>query len=96
LYKVNDHAEKAARFFVTCQPDPAIKVKVTEAMGEGVLWWRVYQFDAADDCHQVIKLSDTLPAIVLGKERTCSIHGEAEFLMGGGAEAAMPTTSGEE
>jgi hypothetical protein len=31
-YKVGDCAEKAARFFVACQPDPATKVKVTEAM----------------------------------------------------------------
>jgi hypothetical protein len=35
-------------------------------------------------CHQVIKLSDTLPAIALGKERTCPVHGvQVEFLMGG-------------
>jgi hypothetical protein len=49
-------------------------------------------------CHQVIKLSNTLPAITLGKERTCNVHGvQVEFLMrGGGAEAAMPTTLGEE
>ncbi len=31
-YKVNGCAEKAARFFVACKPDPATKVKVTEAM----------------------------------------------------------------
>jgi hypothetical protein len=35
--------------------------------------------------HQVIKLSNTLPAIALGKERTCTAHGiQAEFLMGEG------------
>jgi hypothetical protein len=31
-YKVDDHAEKAARFFVACKVNPATKVKVTEAM----------------------------------------------------------------
>jgi hypothetical protein len=36
-YKINDCAEKAACFFVACHPDPATKVKVTEAM-----WMRGY------------------------------------------------------
>jgi hypothetical protein len=31
-YEVDDHAEKAALFFVACQPDPATKVKVAEVM----------------------------------------------------------------
>jgi hypothetical protein len=31
-YKVDDHAEKATRFFVACKANPATKVKVTEAM----------------------------------------------------------------
>jgi hypothetical protein len=36
-------------------------------------------------CHQVIKLSNTLPAIALGKKRTCTVHGvQVEYLMGGG------------
>jgi hypothetical protein len=36
-YKVDDHAEKAARFFVACEANAATKVKVTEAM-----WVRGY------------------------------------------------------
>ncbi len=38
-YKVDDCSEKAARFFVACEANPATKVKVTEAIyvGEGVL-----------------------------------------------------------
>ncbi len=36
-------------------------------------------------CHQVIKLSNMLRAIALGKERMCNVHSvQAEFLMGGG------------
>ncbi len=31
-YKVNDCAEKAARFFIPCKANPATKMKVTEAM----------------------------------------------------------------
>jgi hypothetical protein len=31
-YKVNDCAEKAARFFIACKASPATKVKMTEAM----------------------------------------------------------------
>jgi hypothetical protein len=31
-YKVDDRAEKATRFFITCQANPDTKVKVIEAM----------------------------------------------------------------
>jgi hypothetical protein len=31
-YKVNDRAEKAARFFVACEANPNSRVKVTEVM----------------------------------------------------------------
>jgi hypothetical protein len=31
-YKVDDRAEKAARFFVACEANPDTRVKVTEAM----------------------------------------------------------------
>ncbi len=36
-YKVDNCAEKVARFFITCKAKPATKVKVTEAM-----WVRGY------------------------------------------------------
>ncbi|KAL3826872.1 hypothetical protein ACHAXA_000840 [Cyclostephanos tholiformis] len=44
-------------------------------------------------CHQVIKLSDTLPTFAPGKEVTCNVHGvRAEFLEG--VDMAMLTSSG--
>jgi hypothetical protein len=42
--EVNDHAKKAARFFIACQPDPATKVKATKAM-----WAREYSDCKSDD-----------------------------------------------
>jgi hypothetical protein len=48
--KVDDHAEKAAHFFITCQENPDTKAKVTEAVQvKGYFDSKAgCQFDAAD------------------------------------------------
>jgi hypothetical protein len=47
--KVDDRAEKAACFFMTCELNPATKVKVTEAM-----WVEVYSgLEAANSTLQM-------------------------------------------
>lgn len=44
-------------------------------------------------CHQVIKLSDTLPSFAPGKEVTCNVHGvRGEFLEGVDSSALRPSS----